>query len=525
MVKSCIDREPILLPCWANRQRSLDWYRVTDVIRPLVLIAVALTVLVDFSAAVSADWPMRGRNQNRNAVIPDQAGPTDWELADELKAAKNIRWSANLKGRSSCGDPVISGGLIWVGTSSQYDEKDASVLMCFREHDGQLLYKYVSPRLEGAGAAGFQKWGLDWPRTSLASSPLVEGDRLWFCTNRCEVIGLDIAPLLARTGEPRIVWKVDLRSELGVVPKGIMLGSHASHCSIAGYKDLIYVNTSNAAGNKQVPAPDAPSLVCFQKLDGAVRWKDNSPGKNIIDAQHGSPLVIEVAGRGQVVMGQGDGWVRGFDCLTGEMLWKFDINPRFPEETDRQLGGNRSDLVSMPVFSNDRVYFAVGRQFEMCGGQGRVCCVDPTKRGDFSSDLDERLGRRRPNETSGFVWEYIGEGDRDADRMHRTLASVVIHKGLVIAPDLSGIIHCLDARNGKKIWTHDTQAQIIGSPLIVGDKVYVGTDDGVLLVLELSRQKRLIAERDMNNSIEAGSVFANGVLYVTTRDALFAIGK
>ena len=497
--------------------------RSSEMIRSSAALAIALALFVDVAGASGADWPMRGGNGSRNAVVAEREGPTDWELADGNKAARNIRWSAEL-GHSSCGDSVIAGGLVWVGTSSGRNEEDASVLKCFREEDGKLLFKYVSPRLVGVGA-GFRNYGLDWPGTSLASSPLVEGDRLWFCTNRCEVICWDIAPLLARTGEPRTVWKVDLRSQLGVVPKGIMLGSHASHCSIAGYKDLIYVNTTNAANDKKVVAPDAPSLVCFQKLDGAVRWKDNSPGKNIIDAQHGSPLVIEVAGRGQVVMGQGDGWVRGFDCLTGEMLWKFDINPKFPEETAHQPGGNRSDVVSMPVFANNRIYFAVGRHSEFCFGQGRVCCLDPTKRGVFSNELDERLGRRRPNETSGFVWEYVGEGDRDQDRMHRTLSAVVIHKGLVIAPDLSGgIIHCLDARNGKTVWTHDANAALFASPLIVGDKIYVAADDAVI-VLELSREKRLLARHEMNDAIEAGPVFANGVLYLTTRNSLFAIGK
>lgn len=97
---------------------------------------------------------MRGGNRNRNAVIPNQEGPIDWELADGFKAAKNIRWSAEL-GYSSCGDPVIAGGLVWVGTSSRRNEEDASVLKCFREEDGQFLYKYDSPRLVGVGA-GFQ---------------------------------------------------------------------------------------------------------------------------------------------------------------------------------------------------------------------------------------------------------------------------------------------------------------------------------------------------------------------------------
>ena len=112
--------------------------------------------------------------------------------------------------------------------------------MCFDERDGKFLYQYVSPRLpEGRE--------VDWPGSSQSASPLIEKDRLWFCNNRCEVICLDIAPLLARTGAPKVVWKVDMPGQFGVVPRAVMIGSNTSHCSIAAYRDLIYVNTTNAA--------------------------------------------------------------------------------------------------------------------------------------------------------------------------------------------------------------------------------------------------------------------------------------
>jgi len=30
----------------------------------------------------------------------------------------------------------------------------------------------------------------------------------------------------------------------------------------------------------------------------------------------------------QVVSAQGDGWVRGYEALTGKKLWEFDTNPK-----------------------------------------------------------------------------------------------------------------------------------------------------------------------------------------------------
>lgn len=456
-----------------------------------------------------------------NAVVPLGEGPIDWEIPTGEKTGRNVRWSADL-GTVSQGDPVVSQGLVWVGTNNgrprdPLRKEDGGVLMCFDERDGKFLYQYLSPRLpEGVG--------VDWPASSQTASPLVDGDRLWFCNTRYEVICLDIGPLVARTGEPSVVWKVDLREQFGVVPRAVMIGSNTVQCSIAAYQEWIYINTTNAAEYDRIPAPDAPSLLCLNKRTGEVKWQDNSPGENLLDVQHGSPLVTELAGRAQVIMGQGDGWMRGFDALTGEVLWKFDINHKSAEQGPLRFGHKRNDLVAMPVVYDGRVYFATGRHYELSGGPGRLCCLDPTKRGDISSEVLGDDGQPRPNPNSGLVWEYLGTGDRDEDRLHATLSSVVIHKGLVFVPDTSGFLHCVDAVTGRGLWVHNLWGNVFSSPLIVGDRVYMPGESGVL-VFAVSRQKQLIAERDTNNFVESSPTYANGTLFLMTRDKLYAIGE
>ena len=71
--------------------------------------------------------------------------------------------------------------------------------------------------------------------------------------------------------------------------------------------------------------------------------------------------------------------------------------------------------------------------------------------------------------------------------MNRTIASVAVADGLVIAPDLSGFIHCVDARTGKKYWTYDASDSLQGAPLIVDGKVYVADEEGDVVVLRLSK--------------------------------------
>jgi outer membrane protein assembly factor BamB/precorrin-6B methylase 2 len=471
-------------------------------------------------APVRLDWPQFGRDRTRNAVSPEKDPPLWWQagqIDDKGKALpdKNIRWSAKL-GSSTYGDPVVVDGMVWIGTNNDGEKKriDASVLLCLDEKSGEELYRYVSPRLGGRA-------NHDWPYSSMACSPLSEGNRLWFTTNRCEVVCLDIGPLRNRIGQPRVLWKVDMRQKLGVFPKGSPMAL-ARRSSIASYKDLIYVITGNGVdeGNINVPAPHAPSLVCFNKNTGQVVWTDNSPGKNILHGQWASPLVIEVKGKPQVVAPQGDGWVRSFHAQSGKLIWAFDTNPK---NSAWKFQGTRNNLLATPVFYENRIYIGNGHHPEHGGGPGWLYCIDPTKTGDISPELLAGPGKGKPNPNSGMVWKFGGQDAKTKQlRFHRTVSNVAIHQGLVIAPDISGYIHCLDARTGKEYWTHDARDMILGSPLIVDDKIYVGTGDEVC-ILALAKEKKVWEPIEMPNKIDCSPIFAHGTLYLATRNWLYAV--
>jgi len=498
-----------------SQQRTIFYYSTVA----LFLLGVLLLSADEGSAK---DWSMRGGSPGRNPVVVDEDIQIDWVLEsndETVDVEKSSRWNVKL-GSWSCGESVISNGLVWVGTNNGNPRdaektEDASVLMCFRESDGKFLYQYFSPRRIGL------KYRVDWPDSSLASSPLIEGNRLWFCTNRCEVVCMDISALLNQSGEPTVLWKYDMITELGVIPRSPMIGSHANHCSIAGHKEFIYVNTTNSRSYTDVPAPDAPSLICLQKEDGKLRWQDNSPGADIIDVQHGSPIVINVDGKAQVVMGQGDGWVRSFDADTGKLIWKFDMNPK--GILVHRFNGNSTHFVTTPVYHNQRIYVAGGREREAGAAPSSLYCLNPNKLGDISEEIFSKDEEIQPNPNSGLVWKYIDHGEKYEEKMHSALANVAIHKGLVIACDSEGLVHCLDEKTGQWLWTYDCFSTVIGAPLILGDKIYVTDEDGDLLILELSRKLNVINEIYFERSIELPPVFANKTLYITTRNRLYAI--
>jgi hypothetical protein len=154
------------------------------------------------------------------------------------------------------------------------------------------------------------------------------------------------------------------------------------------------------------------------------------------------------------------------------------------------------------VFYKNRVYVAIGQDPEHGEGVGRLVCVDPTKTGDITK--------------TGLIWEYRG--------IHRSISTVSIDpdSGLLFVGDFSGFVHCLDAETGKLYWKHDMKAHMWGSTLVADGKVYVGDEDGDLVVLAASKELKVLSECNLGAPIYSTPVVANGVLYVASNTHLYA---
>ena len=62
-----------------------------------------------------------------------------------------------------------------------------------------------------------------------------------------------------------------------------------------------------------------------------------------------------------------------------------------------------------------------------------------------------------------------------------------------------------------------------GSPLIVDGKVYIGDEDGDICIFALGKEKELLAEINMGNSVYSTPIVAGDTLYIANRSHLFAI--
>ncbi len=520
----------------------------------------------------SGDWNQWAGSPARNNTPEGKDIPADWapgEFDDQSgewqkDTAKNIKWVSRL-GSQSYGNPVVASGKVFVGTNNgagwlkRYPSTvDLGCLLCFNEADGKFLWQASSEKLPTGRVH-------DWPLQGICCAPLVEGDRLWYVTSRGEIMCLDTegfhddendGPNKAEPNENKdeadVVWMLDMMGQLKVSQHNMC------SCSITSAGDIIFVNTSNGVdeGHTTIPSPAAPSFLALDKNTGKILWQDNSPGNNILHGQWSSPAYAVIDGVPQVLFGGGDGWLRSFRGEAtkdgkAELLWEFDCNPK---DAKYSVSGRstRNHIIGTPVVYEGLVYIAVGEDPEHGEGNGHLWCIDPTKRGDVSSELavkvDDRehpLPHRRlqainpeegeiavANRNSAAVWHYVGKdlnGDNELkdfeEQMHRTCGTAVIKNGLLFIPDFSGLMHCLDAKTGEAHWTHDLFAATWGSAMIVEDKVYVGDEEGKVTIFKLSPEKEIVAEIEMGNSVYSTPIVANNTLFIANKTHLFAISS
>jgi outer membrane protein assembly factor BamB len=431
------------------------------------------------------DWPMWGGTPDRNMVSKMKGIPTSWDM----KSGKNVKWIGQL-GSQAYGNPVVAAGQVYVGTNNELlrnpkEGGDRGVLMCFRESDGKFLWQHTNEKLP-AGRAN------DWPYQGVCSSPMVEGDKLYYVTNRCEIACLDTHG--DGKGGAKVLWKFDMMEEVGSQPHNM------SNSSPVSYGDLIFVSTANGQDESHVhiPSPRAPAIIAVSKTTHKLVWEDNSVGERILHGQWASPTVAKIGDVVQVIHPQGDGWVRGYEALTGKKLWEFDTNPK-----DSVWPKTRNETISTPVVVDNVVYQANGQDPEHGEGVGHLYAIDATKRGDITQ--------------SGKIWQY--------DKIRRSISTGAVYNGLLFYADFSGFLHCLDAKTGKPYWVHDMLAAIWGSPMVIDGKVYLGDEDGDVIVMEASKEQKVIATMNMGSSVYSTPVPANGTLFIVNRNQLIALAN
>jgi len=508
--------------------------------------------------ASAADWPQWGGRDGRNMVcdakgLPDSFVPGKKRPNGEgidSETTENVKWTARL-GLLAYGNPTVADGRVFVGTDDallsggdgRFQRTRAGMVQCLDEATGKPLWKLVTPKREELPpGAHFSHQFL-----GTCSSPAVDGDRVYAVTSACEVVCLDMhgmtngndgpfedearymvpagkLPVELNSTDADIIWLYDMIEEVAVVPHD------AASCSALAHGEMVYATTSNGvdAAHKTVLSPEAPSLIVLDKKTGRLAATDGQRiGTRMWHAQWSSPSLGKVGGRTLIFLGGADGVCYAFEALAKmpeepvalKTVWTYDCNPpeyrfrdgkpiAFYDGDKRKRRGNKDDgkyigpspIIATPVFHNDRVYVAIGQDPAHGRGKGLLHCIDATGSGDITH--------------SGKVWSYDG--------LDRSISTPTIADGLVYCPDVAGRVHCLDADSGDCQWVYETGAETWSSPLVVDDKVYLGTKKE-FYVFAAGRQAKVLSSVYLGSPVYSSAIVANDVVYVASQKYLWAI--
>jgi outer membrane protein assembly factor BamB len=284
--------------------------------------------------------------------------------------------------------------------------------------------------------------------------------------------------------------------------------------------DFLYLNTCNGVNFRHLETTGikAPSLIALDKNTGRLVARDNENfGPKTFHSAWSSPAMGTVNGQKQLFFAGPDGVMYAFEALAPSVsraqvhsfrkIWQFDCDPTAPKENIHKYLNNRTEGPSvsygMPVFYKNRIYLTVGGDIWWGKKRAWLKCIDATKKGDIT--------------TSGEIWSFLLDQPSGS--------TPAISEGLVYITDCGKNLHCVDAENGKPYWIHKLKMDSWSSALVADKKVYVGSRGNDFWILEAGKTLKVLDSQKLDSPLHATPVAANGVLYISTMNKLYALKK
>lgn len=230
---------------------------------------------------------------------------------------------------------------------------------------------------------------------------------------------------------------------------------------------------------------DTQSIVALDTDDGSLAWRTERSGtmQKQADMKKAfcTPLITTVDGQDWLVSPAAD-WLYVYQPKTGEEVFKVPYG---------KLGFS---TVPRPVVREQQVYFCTGFM------RSRLLAVDLS--GPVSQDGESRI-----------QWAY--------ERQVPTMPSPVLYEDRLFMVSDSGIATWLDLETGEAIWTERLDGKFASSPMLADGKIYLGNQDGDMLVLRPGDEYRLLNTNSLDAEIMASPVAVDGRLFIRTAKSLY----
>jgi outer membrane protein assembly factor BamB len=240
--------------------------------------------------------------------------------------------------------------------------------------------------------------------------------------------------------------------------------------SPARYRDLIILlcdRRSNAV------------LVALDAKTGKERW---TAPRGTGRVSHSTPVVI-AGPKGDELLVNSSARIDAYDPATGQLLW--------------HAGSERQTPIPSAVFRDGRIFLSRGYR------NSDVLAIRPGGRGDITAT---HIDWTAPNGGS-----YV--------------PSIVHYDGLIYMTNEIGIVTCLDAATGERVWQQRLGAVFFASPVAGDGKVYFVAETGETFVLKAGRTAEVLATNDLGERFLASPAIAGGRIFLRSDRTLFAVGN
>lgn len=404
----------------------------------------SITLLL-FTVSSLADWP-QFRGPDGQGVSGARNVPLEWGLK------KGVAWKIKIPGKG-WSSPVIADGKVIVTVSRDDGEKVTLGTVAFDIQSGEVAWKQD---LFTPDAAEVRK---RHSKNGLASAtPFIKEGVAYVHFGHMGSAALKL-------GDGAVIWKQTFK-----YPP--VHGTGSSPVVVA--ENMIF--SADGASD--------PVIVALDRRKGEVAWKTAREQKVRKTFSFGTPLVLEIDGRTQVIS-QASGKVAAYDPEDGSEIWKVRY-------------GEGYSVVPRPVFANGLLYVATG------------------------FDRAFLLGIR-PQGAKGDVTDtHVAFKE---NRYIPKTPSFVESGGYLYLVDDTGSLTCRDGKSGELKWREKIPGNFSSSPVMIGNKLYLATEDGVAYVAEVSpKGGKIVFELEMEERIFASPAVIDGALFLRSEEHLWKIG-
>lgn len=419
--------------------------------------------------APAADWP-EWRGPLRDGRSTEKNLPASWAVD-----GPNMLWKAPFGARSS---PVVHNGRVYllngVGAGPTLQER----LLALDADTGKLLWEH--------------RWNIflsDVPSHRIAwGSPAVDA-----ASGIIYTFGGN-GTLLAISPEGKRLWMRSLKEDYSLFTTH---GGRTATPIIDG--DLVIVNA--IASTWGAMANRSHRLMAFDKKTGETVWV-STPGGRPYDTSYSNPIIIDVEGTRQLVMGLGDGSVVGVKPQTGEPIWRMHVAQRGLNVTPAAVG--------------PRVVFSHGDENLASNVMGMVASLD-------------LRGKKGELPQSTLAWSVLG--------VEAGTSSPIVDGDRFYLLDVTANLSAYDHQTGRELWKKNLGLAQRSSPVFADGKIYVGTEGGKFYILRPSNSgveilsevllpvsKVGLYSAGTPEPILGSPAIANGRVYFVSTDTLYCIG-